>query len=137
MKDKPHRKKVTLVWNKDDLQRLYVSQFGPGPRYKSVELPIPVYGAPHYDTVTDSKGRSIGLAGWCSYSANERALLQLGFLDPAHATPGTEVNIVWGEPDGGSRKAAVERHEQTTVRATVAPAPYSKVVQHVGKSKLV
>jgi len=40
---------------------------------------------------------------------------------------GTEVTLVWGEPDGGSKKASVERpHRQMEVRATVAPVPYSQ-----------
>jgi vanillate/3-O-methylgallate O-demethylase len=36
---------------------------------------------------------------------------------------------VWGEPDGGSRKATVERHQQLEVRAVVSPAPYSVVAR--------
>ena len=39
--------------------------------------------------------------------------------------PGTEITIVWGEPDGGSRKPNVERHVQTEVRATVGTCPIS------------
>jgi hypothetical protein len=31
----------------------------------------------------------------------------------------------WGEPDGGSRKPQVERHEQTTILATVSSAPFT------------
>jgi vanillate/3-O-methylgallate O-demethylase len=36
---------------------------------------------------------------------------------------------VWGEPNGGSRKAAVEPHEQTEVRVVVSPVPYSAVAR--------
>ena len=32
----------------------------------------------------------------------------------------TEVNVVWGEEDGGSAKPVVERHIQTNIRATVS-----------------
>ena len=38
-------------------------------------------------------------------------------------------SVIWGEPDGGSRKTTVQPHEQFAVRAVVSPAPYSKVVQ--------
>ena len=38
---------------------------------------------------------------------------------------GTEVRVVWGEPDGGSRKTTVEPHEQIAVRAVVSPVPYA------------
>ena len=42
---------------------------------------------------------------------------------------GAEVKVVWGEPDGGTRKLTVEPHEQIEVRAIVSPAPYAKVVR--------
>ena len=38
--------------------------------------------------------------------------------------------MVWGEPDGGSRKATVEPHRQFEVRAIVSPTPYSAVVRN-------
>lgn len=50
-------------------------------------------------------------------------------IDPAHAEPGTEVVVVWGEPGGGSRKPRVERHRQVQVRATVAPVPFAYSAQ--------
>jgi vanillate/3-O-methylgallate O-demethylase len=43
--------------------------------------------------------------------------------------PGTEVTLVWGEPDGGSAKTTVERHRQFEMRALVAPVPYSREVR--------
>jgi vanillate/3-O-methylgallate O-demethylase len=33
--------------------------------------------------------------------------------------------VVWGEPDGGTRKLTVEPHKQINVRAIVSPVPYS------------
>jgi hypothetical protein len=50
-------------------------------------------------------------------------------VDASHAEPGTEVTLLWGEPDGGSRKPHVEVHRQVTVAATVAPAPYAQAVR--------
>ena len=47
-------------------------------------------------------------------------------LENAHATPGTEVTLVWGEPGRGSTKPTVERHTQAEIRATVAPVPISE-----------
>ena len=33
--------------------------------------------------------------------------------------------MVWGEPNGGSKKTTVEPHEQLAVRAVVSPVPYA------------
>ena len=37
--------------------------------------------------------------------------------------------MIWGEPNGGSRKTTVQPHEQLAVRAVVSPAPYSTVAR--------
>ena len=37
--------------------------------------------------------------------------------------------VTWGEPDGGSRKPHVERHDQTVIRATVVATPYSSAAR--------
>jgi vanillate/3-O-methylgallate O-demethylase len=42
---------------------------------------------------------------------------------------GAEVRVIWGEPDGGSRKTTVEPHEQFAVRAVVSPAPYAETAR--------
>lgn len=121
---RPARTRVTLVWNTDDVLRVLRSQFEPGTPYKHLDLPVCDYGnLQHRDEVRTPGGRPIGLATKTGYTVNERRLLSLAMVNVDHATPGQEVEIVWGEPDGGSRKPQVERHRQTTVRATVAPAP--------------
>jgi vanillate/3-O-methylgallate O-demethylase len=50
-------------------------------------------------------------------------------VEEAYSTPGTEVIVVWGEPEGGSRKPSVERHVQVEIRATVGPVPYSQAAR--------
>jgi vanillate/3-O-methylgallate O-demethylase len=62
------------------------------------------------------------------YSANERKALSLATLDP-DVPIGAEVNVIWGEPNGGSKKTTVQPHGQFSVRAIVSPAPYSAVVR--------
>ena len=37
---------------------------------------------------------------------------------------GQQIDLVWGEPDGGSANPTVERHSQTTIRATVTRRPF-------------
>ena len=122
----PPRRRVTLVWDTHDVLRIFASLFEPGVPYKFFDLPIADYGVLlHRDEVRDPAGRLIGQSTFCGYSANERKALSLAIVDAEHATPGTEVTVRWGEPDGGSRKPRVEEHRQTSVRAIVAPAPYS------------
>lgn len=127
----PHGGKVTLLWNSDDVERVYASQFGRGPRYKQMEFPMMAIGWPHVDVVTDADGRFVGRSMYCGYSGNERIVLSLATLDADHLTPGTEVTVTWGEPGGGSRKPHVESHEQTQVRATVAPAPLATATREM------
>lgn len=123
------RKKVTLAWNTDDLTKIFASMLRrDGVGYKYFDLPLANYGYFNFDSVTDVDGSHIGFSMWTGYSENERTALSLGTVDP-EVEVGTEVRVVWGEPDGGSRKATVERHEQLDVRAVVSPAPYSAVAR--------
>ncbi len=125
----PRRTKATLVWNKDDVLRLYESLFEPGTPFKYLDLPVADYGnLMHRDEVWTLDGKLIGLATKTGYTTNERKILSLAMIDIDHNVLGSEVEIVWGEADGGSRKPQVELHRQTRVRATVAPVPYAAAV---------
>jgi vanillate/3-O-methylgallate O-demethylase len=127
--DQPHRKKVTLAWNPDDMAKIFASMFMPGEEhYKYFDLPLANYASSNYDKVIDGNGKTIGLSMFTGYSYNERSALSLGTVDPDVAI-GTEVRVVWGEPGGGTKKTTVERHKQIEVRAIVSPVPYSKVVR--------
>ena len=131
----PPRKKVTLVWNTDDVLRIFRSLLEPGVPYKYLDLPVADYGnMVQRDEVRTLDGRLAGLATYSGYSTNERKVLSIALLGTEHATPGTEVTLLWGEPDGGSRKPRVELHQQTLVRATVAPAPYASAVRQMMRS---
>ena len=93
-------------------------------------MPLAAIARMHYDRVEDTDGNLIGLATYPAYSANERAMMSLGSVDPAFAEPGTEVVLIWGEDGGGSRSAGnIEPHRQVKIRATVAPSPISKAAQ--------
>ena len=37
--------------------------------------------------------------------------------------------MVWGEPDGGTKKTTVEPHRQFEARVVVSPVPYSTVAR--------
>ena len=128
------RQKVTLVWNRADVTRVWASQLGEGPRYKALELPVSSYAFPQHDEVRAPGGRPAGISTRCGYSNNEGEFLSLALIAAEHAEPGTELLLTWGEPGGGSRKPHVERHEQTTIRVTVAPAPYAAAVRRLQRA---
>jgi glycine cleavage system aminomethyltransferase T len=123
----PHRKKVTLVWNSEDVVRVLASQFNrdPAKRGKYLEWPASYYATLPYDKVLSGKGDLVGLSTYSGYNANLGEWVSLAMLDAAHAALGTEVVLVWGEENGGSTKPVVERHVQMNIRARVAPAPYN------------
>ncbi|GGH44728.1 vanillate/3-O-methylgallate O-demethylase [Microbacterium album] len=119
------RRKVTLVWNGEDVEKAIGSSlFHQGPGAKYFNLPMSLYDTFHYDRV-EADGRVVGLSTWTGYSANERAILSLAVVEPEFATPGTEITVVWGE-DTPSSKLQVEDHVQVTIRATVQPAPLTE-----------
>jgi syringate O-demethylase len=128
MAEDPPRAKVTLVLSEEDVLEVVGSQLEDGERGKFIEFPSAVYAMHPYDAVTVN-GETVGVSTWIGYSSNERRMLTLAVVDRAFAEPGTEVKLVWGERDGGSAKPTVERHRQYEIRATVSPAPYSKVAR--------
>jgi vanillate/3-O-methylgallate O-demethylase len=123
------RRKVTLAWDPEDLGKLLASPADPdGPGYQFFDLPNANYGSSNYDSVIDADGNVVGLSLFTGYSVNERRALSLATVNP-DVPLGAEVRVIWGEPDGGSRKTTVQPHEQLPVRAIVSPAPYSKMAR--------
>ncbi|MXO65404.1 vanillate/3-O-methylgallate O-demethylase [Altericroceibacterium endophyticum] len=124
------RKKVTLEWNSEDMAKIFASLFDPegGVPYKFFDLPLANYANSNYDSVVDAGGTNVGLSMFTGYSFNEKKALSLATVD--HEIPeGTELKVIWGEPDGGSKKTTVEPHKQMEVRAIVSPVPYSSVAR--------
>ena len=123
------RKKVTLAWEPDDVAQIFDSMFDiDGESYQFFDLPIANYGASNFDSVLDPDGNVMGYSMFTGYSANEKRALSLATIDP-EIELGTEVHVVWGEPDGGTRKTTVEPHKQISIRAIVSPAPYSETAR--------
>jgi glycine cleavage system aminomethyltransferase T len=121
--DRPHRRKVWLRWNDDDVTRIFAkSMFGTDDRAKSLETPMSVYSTLPFDTVL-SGDRIVGLSTFSGYTVNLRGWVSLAMIDEADARDGAEVMVVWGEEGGGTSKPAVERHVQTNVRATISTTP--------------
>ena len=120
------RRKVTLAWNGEDVGRILASllETGSEPGYQFFDIPIANYGSSNFDSVLDSDGSVVGVSMFSGYSANEKRALSLATIDP-RIEVGTELELVWGEPDGGSRKTTVQPHKQINVRVVVSPVPYS------------
>jgi len=121
------RRKVTLAWNGEDVAKVFASMFTGENRYKYIDLPLSNYANSNYDKVI-ADGHDAGFSMFTGYSYNERSMLSLATVD-ADVKIGNEVKIVWGEPNGGTRKTTVERHEQIEIRAIVSPVPYSKTAR--------
>ena len=125
---KPKRQKVTLVWNGDDVDKVFSRLFHAGKFSKYIDLPLANYSTLPFDKIVKN-GKTVGVSTYTGYSFNERAMLSLACIDVKHAKPGTKVSVVWGEDGGGTKKPTVERHNQATVRATVQPAPYGETAR--------
>jgi vanillate/3-O-methylgallate O-demethylase len=127
----PQRKKVTFVWNAEDVTRVFASLFVPGgEHYKFIDLPLSNYASSSYDKVVRG-GKTVGFSMFSGYSYNERSMLSLGVVD-ADVNVGDALTLVWGEEGGGTSKPTVERHVQTEIRVTVGPVPYSAAVRGGG-----
>jgi vanillate/3-O-methylgallate O-demethylase len=124
------REKVTLEWSNDDVAEIIASAlFAPeGEGYQFFDVPNANYGSSNFDSVIDADGTVVGLSLFTGYSANEKHCLSLATIDPGIEL-GTELRVVWGEPDGGTRKTAVQPHRQKDVRVIVSPVPYAKVAR--------
>ena len=115
------RRKVTLAWNPDDvvaLTRTYTDRDALPALY--VVHPLSNYANWQYDAVLDGNGRTVGAAVYTGFSWNERSMLSTAVVDAALAAPGTELSVLWGEPEGGAlSRPWIEPHRQMKIRATV------------------
>jgi vanillate/3-O-methylgallate O-demethylase len=127
--DHPRRKKVTLVWNAEDVTRVFNTLFHDGGDIaKYIDLPLANYSTLPHDKVLKG-GKLAGISTYTGYTYNERAMISLAMIDVEHSETGTELTLVWGEQGRGSSKPTVERHGQAEIRATVAPAPYAEIAR--------
>ncbi|MFB6090101.1 MAG: aminomethyl transferase family protein [Halobellus sp.] len=116
------RTRVTLVWDQEATTELYGGAlFDDDATYRYTDLPVADWALTQNDRVLKD-GDVVGVANNTRYLYFERRMFSLCAIDSELAEPGTEVSILWGEPDSGNPR--VEDHEQTEVTATVAPAPY-------------
>jgi glycine cleavage system aminomethyltransferase T len=116
----PERAKVSLFWDSGDVVDVYSSLFREGETFKFIDLLDPIWSVAHYDEVRRD-GETIGVSKWPTYNYNERAMLSLACVDIEHSEPGTEITLIWGEPN--STRPEVERHTEKEIQATIGPSP--------------
>ncbi|WP_111466960.1 aminomethyltransferase family protein [Microbacterium suaedae] len=120
--ENPPRRKVTLLWNSEDVASVVRSQIEPGTPAKFLDFPKARYGFYQMDTV-EQGGAQIGISTDAGYIACDQLYMSLATVDESIAD-GDVVDVVWGE-DPISQKPQVDaHHRQVRIRATVAPAPY-------------
>jgi len=130
MANEPHRRKVTLIWNAQDVLDVFRRLLEDGSTAMHIDLPLSATARFHYDKVLDKDGKFIGVAHYPGYTINERAMMSLGSVKEEYSKPGTEVVLVWGEEGGGKKSAPwIEPHIQVKIRARVAPSPISRAAQ--------
>ena len=120
MADQPHRRKVWLRWNDEDVLRVMAgSIYGKGERAKFIDLPNTNYNHFQYDAVLDGD-EVIGLSTYGGYTVNMGHNVSLAMVDEAQAIDGKEVVLRWGEPDGEPERGNIEPHVQSSIRATIS-----------------
>jgi vanillate/3-O-methylgallate O-demethylase len=129
--DNQKRTKVTLEWNDDDVAAVMASSlFGGENAARYLNMPVSTYATFQSDAV-QKNGKDVGVSQWCSFTANGGHLVSSALVDLALAEPGTELTLLWGEPD--SKRRTVEAHKVHEIRVTVKPSPYFAKVIKTGK----
>ncbi|MGW5106024.1 hypothetical protein [Nocardia sp. NPDC004123] len=119
IRDNPQtRKVVTLEWDPHDLLEVVKTYFDDTPGVAPhMQFPQNLLDSPSgnfQDKVVDGVGNLIGKSAGRLYTLHYKKMISLGFLDPAFTEIGSEVTVIWGEPET----------RQIPVRATVTRFPY-------------
>jgi len=108
-KSETSRQRVTLVFDLDDVQRV----FGPGLDFNL-----------SYARQRIESGSSLaGITFWTASIGPVGTVMSLALVDEEFATPGTEVGVVWGDHPGAGTAPDAELGFPR-IRATVAPSPF-------------
>lgn len=115
--ENPTRATVTLVWDTDDVLDTYRSYLEPGDEYRMIEFPgepsLPSAIVPIQNDQVLKGGTLVGMTMGRMYSYAYRKMISGAVIDIEHSEPGTEVTVIWGDPD----------ERQKEIRATVQQFP--------------
>ena len=93
-----------------------------GTPYKLLEVPAAHYASCPLDKVVIGN-RQVAVSAYAAYTVGAGGWFSIGVLNSADLDFGGTVEMVWGEPDGGTAKPTIEPHWQTTIRAKMADTP--------------
>jgi len=125
----PARRKVTLLWNPEDVADVVKSQIEPGTPAKFLDFPKARYGFYQMDVV-EQGGKQVGISTDAGYIAYDQLYMSLATVDNA-VEEGSVVEVVWGENPISRKPQVDQNHRQVKIRATVAPAPYHDYARSV------
>jgi vanillate/3-O-methylgallate O-demethylase len=90
----PARHFIGLMWNSEDMARLYARLFEDEPSAPPPDLP---YGQMRVCFLRIMQGaKQVGWATGATYSPNLRRMISLGRIDRELCVAGTEVTVIWG-----------------------------------------
>ncbi|MGX9221970.1 hypothetical protein ACWV27_26785 (plasmid) [Massilia varians] len=114
----PHRRMVTLEWNRDDILEVYASQFDPDTEVEFMDFAAnPIWTAHNSIVFCDDVmvgENQIGVSSGRVFSYFYRQMLSLALLQTKYALIGETVEVIWGRPGNQFKR----------IRATVARYPY-------------
>ncbi|MGO1543447.1 MAG: hypothetical protein ACTHXA_03810 [Gulosibacter sp.] len=111
--ENPKRGIVTLVWNLDDVKEVNDSLYHDEVPYDFMDFPRAQWFAMYTSSVVVGD-KEIGSTTSRGFSFYFRKVLSHGVIDLEYTEPGTEVEVIWGDPG----------HRQKRIRATVHTYPY-------------
>ena len=90
----PPRRFIGLMWNSEDMARLYARLFEDEPSAPPPDLP---YGQMRVCFLRIMRGhKQVGWASGATYSPNLRRMVSLGRIDQELSGAGAEVTVIWG-----------------------------------------
>lgn len=125
----PKRRKVTLLWNAEDVAAVVKSQLEPGTPAKFLDFPKARYGLYQMDRVL-SNGVDVGISTDAGYVAFDQLFMSLATVD-VNVPEGSVVDILWGENPISQKPQVDAVHKQVHIRATVGSAPYHDYARSV------
>lgn len=120
-KDEPHRRKVWLQWNDEDVSAIMRDSLfvGDDTRPKTLRMPNANDSTFPADVVHDGEV-PVGVSGRVGYTTNVGRVYSLATIDEPLAVDGRELLVTWGDSPRAPRRPGIERHTARTVRATVS-----------------